>query len=361
MTTIQPTLVPVIVEPDFDSVAVSQAIAGFLAGYGDTTRDGLRRQHRVLAGRVRSAQSSRPPVDNRSAGEEETTRWRSFASSFAAMGVASDPPLSAYWTTVGIGVLVTVAALVGLSNPDVVYPTAELREFALANDIVSLAIGVPLLIASMWLAGRGRMAGRLAWPGVLLYLLYGAVAYVVALPVTWVYPIHLVVASGSVYMLIGLAVRLDAAAIKKKLVGQIPERWSAGVLIALGGFSLVRAVVVLGDGIAGGSGLERTELAVLVADVLISPAWIVGGLLLWRRTPYGLVGALALLLQACMLFVGLLAVLALQPWITGTEFAPLDLLVVAAMGLVCFIPFVAVVRQTLRSDGKEAAGTSLAS
>jgi len=62
-----------------------------------------------------------------------------------------------------------------------------------------------------------------------------------------------------------------------------------------------------------------------------------------------------------MLFVGLLAVLTLQPWITGKEFAPLDLLVVAAMRLVCFIPFVAVVRQTLRSDGKEAAGTSLAS
>ncbi len=39
MTTTQPTLVPAIVAPDFDSFAVRQSIAGFLAGYGDATRD----------------------------------------------------------------------------------------------------------------------------------------------------------------------------------------------------------------------------------------------------------------------------------------------------------------------------------
>ena len=38
-TTTQPTLVPAVLAPDFDSFAVRQAIAGFLAGYGDATRD----------------------------------------------------------------------------------------------------------------------------------------------------------------------------------------------------------------------------------------------------------------------------------------------------------------------------------
>ncbi len=39
MTTTQAALVPFVVAPDFDSFAVRQAIAGFLAGYGDATRD----------------------------------------------------------------------------------------------------------------------------------------------------------------------------------------------------------------------------------------------------------------------------------------------------------------------------------
>ena len=38
MTTTQHTFVSALVETDFDSFAVRQAIAGFLAGYGDATR-----------------------------------------------------------------------------------------------------------------------------------------------------------------------------------------------------------------------------------------------------------------------------------------------------------------------------------
>ena len=39
MTTTQSAFVPAVVVPDFDSFAVRQAIAGFLAGYGDASRD----------------------------------------------------------------------------------------------------------------------------------------------------------------------------------------------------------------------------------------------------------------------------------------------------------------------------------
>ena len=39
MATTQSAFVPAVVAPDFDSFAVRQAIAGFLAGFGDATRD----------------------------------------------------------------------------------------------------------------------------------------------------------------------------------------------------------------------------------------------------------------------------------------------------------------------------------
>ncbi|HZY31168.1 MAG TPA: hypothetical protein VFF86_05940, partial [Candidatus Methylomirabilis sp.] len=38
MTITETSFVPALVSPDFDSFAVRQAVAGFLAGYGDTTR-----------------------------------------------------------------------------------------------------------------------------------------------------------------------------------------------------------------------------------------------------------------------------------------------------------------------------------
>ena len=64
-----------------------------------------------------------------------------------------------------------------------------------------------------------------------------------------------------------------------------------------------------------------------------------GGVLLLRRRPLGYVGGLGLLFAASMLFVGLIIFLLLQPVLTAVPFTPIDVIVVAVMGLVCFIPF----------------------
>jgi hypothetical protein len=39
METTESTFVPALISPDFDSFVVRQTIAGFLAGYGETTRE----------------------------------------------------------------------------------------------------------------------------------------------------------------------------------------------------------------------------------------------------------------------------------------------------------------------------------
>jgi hypothetical protein len=62
--------------------------------------------------------------------------------------------------------------------------------------------------------------------------------------------------------------------------------------------------------------------------------------MLLRRMDLGYVGGLGLLFAASMLFVALIAYLLLQPLLTGAPFAPVDVLVVFLMGIVCSIPFV---------------------
>ena len=81
------------------------------------------------------------------------------------------------------------------------------------------------------------------------------------------------------------------------------------------------------------------ERSVLIADFLISPAMIIGGLTLWRRKALGYVSALGLLFQLSMLFIGLIIFMILQPLITSAPFILTDIVVVFIMGLVCFIPF----------------------
>ena len=61
---------------------------------------------------------------------------------------------------------------------------------------------------------------------------------------------------------------------------------------------------------------------------------IAGGMLLWRRKALGFVAGTGLLFQTSMLFVGLIAILILQPMLTGVDFSLIDVLVVTIMGMV---------------------------
>jgi hypothetical protein len=79
--------------------------------------------------------------------------------------------------------------------------------------------------------------------------------------------------------------------------------------------------------------IVASELVFQVSDFIVSVAWIIGGILLWRVTGAGL------LFQASMLFVGLLIYLALQPVLTATPFPLTGFVAISVMGLIVFVPF----------------------
>jgi len=76
---------------------------------------------------------------------------------------------SATVISVIVALLMTSASVYGLLFPSNIYPTEELRQSFLANDLVNLLIGLPILLGSMWLTHRGKLIGLLCWPGALLY------------------------------------------------------------------------------------------------------------------------------------------------------------------------------------------------
>ena len=201
----------------------------------------------------------------------------------------------------------------------------------------------------MWLARRGKLIGLLFWPGALFFVVYNAIAYVFALPPGWVLLAYLLLLGLAVYTLIGLVATIDAGAVQAQLAGKAPERLAGGVLVVLGVLFLLQGISVIAGAAASGATLPRTELAVLVSDFLTIPAWIIGGALLWRRQALGYVAGGGLLFQASMLFVGVIVVLLLQPVLTSAPLAVVDVAVLFAMGLVCFIPFVIFTRSVIRS------------
>ena len=196
----------------------------------------------------------------------------------------------------------------------------------------------------MWLAWRGKLIGLLLWPGALFFVLYNYLIYVFAIPFNVAFLLHLALVTLSVYTIIGLVASIDGKVVQQRLTGAVPERFAGGVLTGLGLLFFMRVIGVIVNALTSQTQIAETELALHTVDFLIAPAWVIGGVLLWRRKEFGYVTGLGLLFQASMLFIALIIFLLLQPFLTTAPFVLGDVVVIITMGLICFIPFVLFVR-----------------
>jgi len=243
-----------------------------------------------------------------------------------------------------IAILMAAASIAGLLYSAVIYPTDELLQSFMPNDVVNLFIGMPILLGSIWLARRGQLIGLLFWPGALFYVLYNYIAYIFGMPSSVPFLLYLTLVTLSAYILIGLVASIDGTAVRQRLTGVVPERAAGGVLAGLGILVCLRVIGAIVGALVSQTPVATTELAVLVSDFMTSPAWIIGGVLLWRRKEFGYVIGLGLLFQASMLFIALIIFLLLRPLLSTVPFALADVVVVFIMGLICFIPFALFVR-----------------
>jgi hypothetical protein len=244
----------------------------------------------------------------------------------------------AYAASILIAVLMTVVSIAGIQYRAFIYETAALIRTFVPNDVVNIGIGLPVLLGSIYLAWRGKWIGLLCWIGALFFVFYNYVAYVFAMPLNWAFLVHLVLATLSAYTLIGLIVNMNASTTRLRLTGVVPERLAGGVLAGLGLLFLFRVMAVIVNALTSGIVFAEIDLAVNISDFLTAPAWVIGGILLWQRKELGYVTGLGLLLQGSMLFVALIIFMIVQSFLSSTPLPILDILVISAIGLICFIP-----------------------
>lgn len=251
-----------------------------------------------------------------------------------------------YKNSLLIAALMSAASVAGLLLPGYIYPTQALRQSFMSNDVVNLLLGLPILLGSLALSKRGKLIGLLFWPGALLYILYNSLAYALAQPLTWQFGFYLVLVLLCAVSVYRLFTSLDRVAIQQELIEKVPARLSAVILVGFGLlFFVMRAGVVLQA--LGKQEQISAETAVAVADLIMTPLWVIGGISLWQRRPLGYASGLAFLFQGAMLFLGLLVFFLLQPFLAGVTFPVEDFVVILVMGLIFFVPFGLYVRGVL--------------
>lgn len=245
----------------------------------------------------------------------------------------------AYTVSMAVAVAAVIASAAGLLYPSAVYPTPDLLRAFRPNDVANLVVGMPALLGSMGLARRSALVGLLLWPGALFYVLYNYLIPLFCLPLNMAFLLELSLVTFSVYTIIGLVGRIDATLVKHRLAGAVRERIGGGVLAGAGVLIFARVIGVLVSAIVNRTGVSSTDLATDVADFLMSPALIVGGVQLWRRKAQGYVTGLGLLFLVSLLFVGLVVFMVARPLTTGERLVLSQALVITVMGLIFLVPF----------------------
>ena len=202
------------------------------------------------------------------------------------------------WISIALAALMATQALLGLLVSGAYRDVAWIKATWFGNDLVTLLIAVPLLLGSMWSASRGSTRARLIWLGVLGYAVYNYTYYVLgaALNVFFaIYVLTFVVAAAS--LIIGL-VGTDATSVASAFSVKTPARLLGGYYVFVAaGLSVVWLGTWAAYVFAGRPTPVETAAFHLVAALdmtLMVPALVTGGVLLWRRRPWGyLIAAVA--------------------------------------------------------------------
>jgi hypothetical protein len=173
----------------------------------------------------------------------------------------------------------------------------------------------------------------------------------VAMPVNALYPLYGLLVFGSLMLFFYLIFHVDKVSIKQRLHNRVYKKLSGGVLVGFGIAFLLRALNLLANPIFRNISLPVTDLSVLIADIVLSTAWIISGILLWQNKALGFATGGALLFQGAMLFLGLILFLLINPLLTKVPFDLAGIVIILVMTIVCNIPFGLFVRGVVNIPG----------
>jgi hypothetical protein len=185
--------------------------------------------------------------------------------------------------------LMVIDSVVGLFVHGVYHEARWAIAALRGNDLVTLVLVVPVLALAVARADRSPR-WQLLWFGGLLYGVYNFAYYAFGTTFNDVFLLHVATLNLSIVALIALAMRIDVGQLP---VGQRHDRVIAGymivvgaaLLLAWGGLSLRFAVT--GELPHDVMPPSAVHLVYALDMSLLAPAFLAGGILLWRRQPWG--------------------------------------------------------------------------
>ena len=196
--------------------------------------------------------------------------------------------------SVGIVLLLIVAALPGVLFPGLYHDTPGIIASDRGSDLVTLSLFVPALAVSVFYSARGSLRGQMVWLGLVSFVLYNYVVYSFGISFTPLFLVHVALVSLSVFTLVTVIRKAETGTLTGQFSASMPHRVVVAALIVMAAmFSILWLSDVLPATIGGGiparlSDLHATSNPVEVNDLgVIIPMLLLAALWTWQRRPVG--------------------------------------------------------------------------
>lgn len=195
-----------------------------------------------------------------------------------------------------IAILAIVASLGGFLIPDLYQDNNFVTSLWKGNDLVTLAVAVPMLVTALFLSRRGSQRALLIWLAMLDYTLYNYAFYVFGAAFNAFFLIYVALFALSIYALIFGLTSIDVNRISQNFRGRTPVKWISGYMLFVAvGLTIFYVAQSLGfvataqlPPIVVKTGHPTSVVFALDLSLLV-PVFTLGAIWLWKRRPWGYV------------------------------------------------------------------------
>lgn len=218
----------------------------------------------------------------------------------------------------------------------------------IAQDVVTIVLGIPLLVISLYLAIKGSLKGRLLLTGTLGYFLYTYASYAFLWMYNPFFLAYVILMSASFFAFILCMMSFDIQKLSLCFSEKLPVKF-------LGGFSIFVAVIIslmwLGRIIPAlisntvPIGLEHyTTLVIQAMDLgFIVPVAIISGVLLIKKKPFGYLLASVIYLKEVTMLTALTAMIIGQI-IAGVKIGIVEVVVFPVFNLIVIYSIILIMK-----------------
>lgn len=220
-----------------------------------------------------------------------------------------------YINSITIALMAIIATISGLLvKGTYIKDTVSIVAQMMGQDLVTLVIGVPILLGSLYLISKNSLRGRLIWMGTVFYFLYTYTSMAFLASYNQLFLVYVALFGLSLYTFLGELVSLDIENIKDRFDPGKINKITAAYLVIMGlMLAMMWLKMILESIVTGNAPLALESYTTLVIQALdlgvVVPAALLTGYLLIKERAWGYALASVFLIKVSLLGTAIISMI----------------------------------------------------